>query len=701
MRRSLFLLVILCLVSAAFINTAISQDISQDFTIGRGAIQRIAWQPNGDTLLVSTESGAWLYNSELDDVLHLPTARLASFSPDGQTIAGVNADNEITLWDASTFQLLATLQAHENLVLDLAWRPGGTTLASLDSGGTLFLWDTDTHEMLNNFDAASAEHLLWSQSGSYIAGTRTLTDEFTVWDIEGQVILSKEVASPYGYGVSFVWRDDSHIVRSTGYSEWTQVLLFDVTTAEVRELSRGMASEVAYNPRSNAFAIADWLNGTYVYSDDTLTTLEFHAGAQTTNAEWSPDGRYLAVGSWQAPAAEARHVWIVDAATGTTLWDLADAHDNMAYLRWNSDASKITVVDRANVIYIYDIASGELSATSEVHGIVGSAIAWDDTGSHLAVGDSVGAVRVWDTSGSLVATFAGHQQPVTEIAWRPHSSMLATYSGDFWQSIDNNVYMWDWREGEQPIIAFPHKQNIVDMAWSPDGVWLAVAPRDDRIDLWSMPTSEHRELATWEPETLTGVEWSIDGSVIAAAHSSPGNGGYVNLWDSVSGELMEGGVGLYASNHVWTADNRLLGVTWGYYGCGGMPRPIYDVSFGTGYGVGIDDLTLSGLKDEVASAVISPDGQRVAGFDRDQDMIIWDIQTAEAVFNYQGASAIVWSPDSQIMALVTTTNQTLLLDADTFELLQTFEGTWQILWSPDSQHYAQMGYGLIYVQQAF
>lgn len=90
-------------------NLAVAQDSSPTFQlthrIGCGHVQSIEWHPAKDVILVSTIRGAWFYDASLHDLGHIEDARLAVFSPDGATVAGVDADNRITLWKAKPMLL--------------------------------------------------------------------------------------------------------------------------------------------------------------------------------------------------------------------------------------------------------------------------------------------------------------------------------------------------------------------------------------------------------------------------------------------------------------------------------------------------------------------------------------------------------------------------------------------------------------------
>jgi WD40 repeat protein len=187
----------------------------------------------------------------------LPIARMA-FSPDGETLAAVNLDGGVNLWDVKTRQPREPVRSHKGPVLAVAFSPDGRWLAT---GG-----------------ADRSVQLIDRASGQRLPPFRT--------------------ESPI---TSLTFSPDSKTLSATCFAPGPSLHLWDITTRKALPPRTGHTTHVmgiAYHPAGSRVATAS-LDGTVrlwnTAGAEESRTLIRQVGTSCTVA-FSPSGRHLAVG---------------------------------------------------------------------------------------------------------------------------------------------------------------------------------------------------------------------------------------------------------------------------------------------------------------------------------------------------------------------------------------------------------------------
>lgn len=328
------------LISISQDNTARCWDVdhqeeSRVVQKGRGQIDSLSHSPDGRYLVeASMKDGIHLHDLTSTDPPHALTtrgSRRAVFSPDGRTIAG-GPDHCVTLWDAKTGDLLATLAEADPAEQDpvngfstlgaLGFSPDGRWLAA--GVGALYNFSVDAPQKVMVFDVAQRKAhrtfatptqvsaVAFSADGKLLAaaghnGTVWLWDTSS-WEEIGR--WQGPAGTKYG---SILFLSGGQL--ATG-STAGRIDLWDVTTrALARQLHGhiGLVSFMAVSGDGRTLATASCDRSSKLWDTDTgreLRTLCREEGWMFALA-FSPDGNTLATGGlngvlrlWEASPKE-------------------------------------------------------------------------------------------------------------------------------------------------------------------------------------------------------------------------------------------------------------------------------------------------------------------------------------------------------------------------------------------------------------
>ncbi len=93
-----------------------------------------------------------------------------------------------------------------------------------------------------------------------------------------------------------------------------------------------------------------------------------------------------------------------------------------------------------------------------------------------------GTVWLWDMAAAgdtLLATFAGHQDPVAAVAVAPDGSLAASAAGD-------EVCLWSVRPVQEVARRRVPGGTVHGLAFAPDGKALAAATHDNKVLVWDV-----------------------------------------------------------------------------------------------------------------------------------------------------------------------------------------------------------------------
>jgi WD40 repeat protein/serine/threonine protein kinase len=250
---------------------------------------------------------------------------------------------------------------------------------------------------------------------------------------------------------------------------------------------------------------------------------------------------------------------------------------------------------------VWDVALGRGTRTLKGHAEAALCLAFDPDGKHLVSGGQDGTVRTWDLETGEEATprRRSYKLPVHGVDFDRDGSHLAVAYGE-------KIDVVSLRANDPVRTLGEHTRDVVDVAFSPDGKWLASASWDKTVGVWDVSTWSRKATLVGHTFFVTKVAFSPDSKHLV----SGGQDQLVNVWDVEQAEEV---------------------------------------------------VSLRGHADWVLGVAFSPDGDHVASVGGDPDnpekpgeARVWDWKREQqALLPWEHTSrvlALAFSPDGQVLA---------------------------------------------------
>jgi WD40 repeat protein/serine/threonine protein kinase len=267
---------------------------------------------------------------------------------------------------------------------------------------------------------------------------------------------------------------------------------------------------------------------------------------------------------------------------------------------------------------------------------------YEPGGKRLATGGEDGEVRIWEIeTGALVRTLPRGTETIYALRYSPDGRVLASGHGfPAWESVTHMrgkgvIRLWDPATGRLTRTLRGHSQNVMGIAFSPDGKtlasvsgsWLNVpqaASRPGELILWKTETGEIRRETAGHGGPLTGVAYRPDGAFIATSSWDR----TVKVWDAATLDIVQS----LAGHQDWVL-NVAFSPEGGRIASAGADGAIkvWEVAGAS------EPYTLRGHTQPVTCVAFSPDGRCLGSTSSDQTIKFWDAASNPEAITWRGA----------------------------------------------------------------
>ncbi len=410
-----------------------------------------------------------------------------AFSPDGKTLASAAgfSESDIRLWDVATGRETGKLAGHGSWVSSLVFSPDGKKLISSSADQTIRTWDVADQKCLDVLRGHRQE----------------------VWRLallpDGKTLVSggKDGAVCF-WDTSVPHPGQPRITFSDRVVAWR----FAPDSRSLLTLNR-------------QGQVARW-SGSDFQQKEPLLEMGTPANSYISYQSFSPDGRYLAAGSfngvlqiwdvtrWQlyqqwtngtgnvAPnnfTAEGNklitwsgkdglfHEW--ESATGRELWSWRMPGVWQGALALSPDGQSCVSIGYEGEVTLKNLTDGNQTRLN-LDILEGAWASYSPDGKWFAVASDLGFARVWNTANwQPVATAGGFLNGAHSAAFSPDNQRLAVGSGG-----QEAVKLFDPASWQNVFTLEAPGNDFQQMAFSPDGNTLGWLNQENVLYLWRAPS---------------------------------------------------------------------------------------------------------------------------------------------------------------------------------------------------------------------
>jgi len=435
-----------------------------------------------------------------------------AISPDDKYMAtGICCGEPFQLWDLTSQALVATMP--DEGPASVVFSPDSKYVAAISKDDTAGIWDVATRREVSRIESQS-NRVAFSSDGKYFVTHSG--DAIVFWEWNDDPITA--VFNP-GSFAQFASSRDGQVLVLTQPTE--AVESFDVYTQRP-------VLQMNLDAGESTLALSrDGTNLATTRNDGTVFVRHLTSRPEViATMKRSDEGQGEAKGDVRSALfSPDAHCVVVRKRDGTLLfWDLANKgmtrstlqDPKVYFMRFSEDGKHLIsasglIRGRASqeehTVRVWDVATGRPTATIQIAWPpevkrFEVAIAISPDGRHFATSKDAVA-QVWDSSTGKELTHMTHDKTIHDLAFSPDGKFLAT------ASVDGTARLWDAKSGKE-VTRMRHEDAVWKIVFNPDGKHLGTASDDRTARIWEYPTG--REIArAVHKEMARDIIFSVDG----------------------------------------------------------------------------------------------------------------------------------------------------------------------------------------------
>jgi WD40 repeat protein len=448
-------------------------------------------------------------------------------------------------------------------------------------------------------------------------------------------------------------------------------------------------TEIAFSPDGHWLAASSMNETIYVW--ETATWKEVW--------QLHPPSNNGVVGAVRTLAFSSNSLWLVSGADGgfVQLWDIKTGqekarmrHENQIFALAFSPDSKLIAAGGDGILNVWETETSRL-----LFKINGNAdvLTFSPDGKLIAIGGASGKIFLINaTTGKIVKEKVqmtpdqNNPNSISTLAFSPDGNWLVSGEGSAMgaflnprQPVGGRVLVWDTNTG-QDISSLKHDDEILSLAFSPNGKWIVSGSYDGTAKVWEAKTGAELNLMrfgqpvtkvlfnkesqliisgsndgttkVWEATTGREISRMVLGEQVKALALTPdesqvavgGNNGKMQVWKITGQEVLKMAHDSSISSVTFSPDGKwLLSASWD------KTARVWNTSTGQE----VSHITHEGRID---TAVFSPDGRYVASgsIEGDSTVKVWEASSGREIFQIPTStmvSGLAFSPNRRWLAV--------------------------------------------------